>query len=245
MPYTTRFDGNYGTETQKKLRRIKIKFGSFLTLTVAARKFDNIHEATEALKKGWNRIHRSMNRRFGNLSYLSVLEFGGENDMPHLHILIDRIHFNKEDIVWLRKLWQKSVGTFINVRQIRDLNAGKYALKYLEKTFAEGGSALLDGNAWAYWITNSKFYSMSHDVKEMTFNNAEMIWDVILAAETHYNDLMRSLEPRQFEYIGIACLSDLGDPPPKILTDKWLLEKGWMYSEEHECWFYAGLGDSN
>lgn len=244
LPYSTRFDGTYGTKTQKKLRKIKFKYGSFLTLTVAARNFNNIHEATEALKKGWNRVHRSMNRRFGNLSYLSVLEFGSKNDMPHLHILIEKIHFSKEGIAWFRKLWQKDVGTFIKVRQIRDLNAGNYVLKYLEKTFAEDGTAILDGNAWAYWITNSKFYSTSLDVKERMLSNAE-IRDEVLAAWLDYDIITGLLEPPRFEYIGTVSLSVLGDPPPTILTDKWLLEKGWLYSEDHECWFYAGVGDLN
>lgn len=244
LPYTTRFDGNYAVKLQKKLRKLKFKYGTLLTLTVDPKRFKNIHEATEALKKGWNRVHRSLNRRFGNLTYLSVLEFGTENDMPHLHILIEKIHFSREGISWLRNLWEKSVGTFINVRQIRDQNAGNYVLKYLQKTFTEDGTSIAEGNAWCYWITNSKFYSTSVDVKERMLTMDE-IRDDVLAAWLHYDIVTGLLEPPQFEYIGIVPLSVLGSSPPKILTDQWLTEKGWLYSEEHECWFYAGVGDIN
>lgn len=244
LPYSTRFDGTYGAKTIKKLRKIDIKHGTFLTLTVAARRYDNIATATEALKKGWNRLHRSMDKRFGKLSYLCVLEFGPKNDMPHLHMLIDRLHLTEEDEEWIRKLWIKTVGRKVVARRIRDANAGNYLLKYLEKTFGEDGTGMADGNAWAYWITNSKFYSTSLDVKEQMLS-IEEISDSVLADLAHYDLVTGLLEPLQFEYIGTAPLADLGVPPPKILTDKWLLEKGWLYSEEHECWFYAGVGDIN
>ena len=175
-----------------------------------------------------------------------MLEFGAKNDMPHLHVLIDRIHFNKEDIEWTRKLWQKHVGKMINVRQIRDAHASSYVLKYLQKTFDKDGTPIYEGNAWCYWITNSNFYSVSLDIQKQMISPLDRLIDEFnIEMWGPYADVIAEVESSRFEYIGTVPLSVLGSSPPDVLSDQWLYESGFLYSDIYDCWYYAGVGDRN
>jgi len=245
FPYTTRFDGNYANRVRAKLRQVKFDFGVLVTLTVDPKRFNNIDEAVKGLKKGWNRVHPQLNRRFGKITYLAILEFGKLNDMPHLHIFIERVRFNAGDEAWLQNLWDKHVAEQIDVTKIRNTQASGYVLKYLQKTFDNKGAAIIDGNAWAYWITTSNFYSVSQDLRERMVSTMEQAYNLIREEMYCYNDVVALTERSLYEYIGTVESSLLGAPRPDFVTNQWLYESGFLYSDVHECWFYAGIGDIN
>jgi len=66
----------------------------FLTLTTKTTSFESLGEAIDSLFKGWRRLYDHIKKKClrnnlaENLDYVAVLEFGKENFMPHLHIII-------------------------------------------------------------------------------------------------------------------------------------------------------------
>lgn len=234
LPYTTRFDGNYRNKVKYALRGVHIIRGTLLTLTCALADFDNLIDATRALKQGWNRVRNQIKLRFGHLSYLMVTEFGGKNNAPHLHLVLDNIEFDEDDIGWLRKLWKKHVGTFINVKKIYNIGAANYVLKYLQKTFNHKGNVAKSGNAWCYWITNAKFYSISADLAPGGSKIDRFVSDIL--DEMELCDLICNYcSEENYEYIGVCYKYSVKDPPEKM-TDAWLLKHGWFYNDELCYW---------
>jgi len=166
-----------------------------------------------------------------------ITEFSKKNDLPHLHVLIDRVRFKPSDIVWIQKLWAKHVGTIVNAKKIRNVGAKSYVLKYLQKTFDIKGDVIIQGNAWAYWITNTKFYSMLKGLKpaDERMSLEELLPDIYLNLE-----LESVAEDKKYEYVGICSRSLLGEPPPTKLSDEWLLSNGWARNEIWGYWMSPG-----
>jgi len=115
----------------------------------------------------------------------------------------------------------------------------------LQKTFDNKGAAIIDGNAWCYWITNSNFYSVSHDLRERMLSTMEQAYNLIREEMCLYDDVVALVERSLYEYVGTIESSLLGSPWPDFVTDQWLYETSFLYSDVHECWFYAGMGDIN
>lgn len=228
LPYTTRFDGDYPRRVKKALRGVHTKKGTLLTLTTDPKRFSNVLDATRALNEGWHRIQSQMKRHFGHLSYLCVTEFSPKNNLPHLHIILSDVSFDKSDIKWLRKLWNKHVAYQIDVEPIRNVNATNYVLKYLEKSF-ENDKVAVDGQGVWYWVTNTKFYSISEDLKPEPTENE--IVSKVIADLGYMDEIELSIDGEEYEYIGV-CYSESIKDPPKIMTDKWLLDNGWFHVVE-------------
>ena len=78
-----------------------------------------------------------------------------------------------------------------------NVNAANYVLKYLQKTFDDSGKVRYDGNAWCYWATNSKFYSISEDLEPI-----EKVVEKIIDLLHGYDAVIRLIECESYEYIG-------------------------------------------
>ena len=230
IPYTTRFDGNYANRVKYALRGVMIKSGTLLTLTGDPNKFTNIIQETRAEKVSWNRIRNQLKLRFGELDYLMVQEFGEKNDLPHLHILIDKVKLTEEDRQWIKSLWAPYVGIVVDTTEIEDVYAAGYVLKYLKKTFDKAGNPLLDGNGWAYWVTNTKFYSMSESLKpgEDELSLEEKICLVYLYLVIG--------EGERYEYLGSCNYSDFNGKVPDFFTDEWLDAHNWYLDPFWGVW---------
>ncbi len=64
VPYTTRFDGNYREEVMERLGGVVIKSGTHLTLTCDLKRFSNLIDASQAVKRGWDRVRGAIKKTF-------------------------------------------------------------------------------------------------------------------------------------------------------------------------------------
>lgn len=130
----------------------------------------------------------------------------------------------------MQELWDKHVAEQIDVTPIYNVNAANYVLKYLQKTFDDSGKVRYDGNAWCYWVTNSKFYSISEDLEPI-----EKVVEKIIDLLHGYDAVIRLVECESYEYIGVCRASSVKDPP-EILSDEWLFSHGWDQDVVYGNW---------
>lgn len=230
LPYTTRFDGNYANRVKYALRGVMIKSGTLLTLTGDPKKFTNIIQMARAEKVSWNRIRNQIKLRFGKLDYLMVQEFGAKNDLPHLHVLIKDIVLTDEDERWIKSLWAPYVAVEVDTSEIEDVYAAGYVLKYLKKTFDKAGNPILDGNGWAYFVTNTKFYSISESLKpaddELSFEEkVALVYLYLLIGDGE-----------RYEYLGCCHHSSFNGADPEFFTDEWLTAHNWYRDPIWDVW---------
>ena len=233
LPYTTRFDGNYANRVKYSLRGVMIESGTLLTLTGDPKKFDNIIQMARAEKVSWNRIRNQLKLRFGELDYLMVQEFGAKNDLPHLHILIKNVELTEKDRQWVKSLWVPYVGMVVDTTEIENVYAAGYVLKYLKKTFDEAGNPILDGNGWAYWVTNTKFYSISDSLKP---KEDELSLEEKVALVYLYLIIDGTYKEEHYEFLGCCHYSDFGGNAPEFFTDEWLDAHNWYLDPFWGVW---------
>jgi hypothetical protein len=218
--YAVRFSEKRLRKTRWQLGGIKIEFGTHLVLTVDPKRYHNIVECAKGLRKEWNDLRRWLQRYFGvkTISYIQVLEFGKENDLPHLHVLLGRIFFEKED---LKALYKHRGEQRIRVTRIRDYNALGYVLKYAKKVYNDF-ETVRESQAYLYWVTDAKVYGMSRDHYESIHRR-----EVAMIAFGWFIRLMDGEEYEGYEFVGIFDSWSL-DPPPPVVTDEWVdLHVGW------------------
>jgi hypothetical protein len=207
------------------------------TLSVDPKLYNNMDEATKALSEAWNSVKPTLEHRYGNIRFFRVLEFGTKNNMPHYHVLIDGLRLNPEDVKWFRDMWRKHTGGRAHVVSIRDAGAARYVKKYLRKTFDAHGNRVKGGDAWAYWVTNAQFFSFSKDFLPDTGRiGTEEAYALICLALM----LRTVVEEENYEYIGVCSAGFIGEPPPEIMNDEWLLSHGWYFDEYWGHWMSPG-----
>jgi hypothetical protein len=238
-PYTTRFDGNYPKKVKIALRGVHIK-STLLTLTCDPKRFENVVHATQELNVGWDRIRNQVKEHFGKLSYLCVTEFSQNHNLPHLHIILSDNTLHPCRIKWLRNLWDKHVAHQLNVEQIRNVGAVNYVLKYLNKTFDGDGNAIADGKGAFYWLTNTKFYSLSADLQPEPTD--EEIASGLIEELSKFDEIDIWINEEAYEYIGV-CRAESSKAPPDVRDNKWLYAHHWDYNSEFEYWVSPDLMD--
>ena len=214
LEYTTRYSKRRQQKAYARLIGVKIKFGVHLTLTVDAKRYKNVIEATTALQGLWDNLRRAIEYRFKkkHLNYAKVLEFTPKNDLPHYHILIEGVFFNKNDLSWL---YQETKQQREKIRPLRDVNLVYYLKKYFTKVYNDVDK-IKDTQAYLYWVTNAKVYGISADLQKRSNACAikikEFGWFMNLFDEGCY---------RGYEFVGIFDENDL-EPPPGVITDGWI-----------------------
>jgi hypothetical protein len=110
-------------EERPELRR-------FLTLTLdPAEAPDDQAEKHAHLTDRFNALRTELNDRYDGLSYVWVRE-EGENDNPHLHLIVDR-YLPQDELSVLSK--RVGLGEIVDIRRVDARNMAKYLTKYLTK----------------------------------------------------------------------------------------------------------------
>lgn len=112
-----------------------------MTLTTAGR--HSLRRHIEILKSSWNRLRLWLSRHCGLKKFFWVLEFGGKNGRPHLHILINV--FVKQSL--LSTVAKRcGFGPIVDIREVKTGGGFGYVFKYLKKDMGStAGAASLKG----------------------------------------------------------------------------------------------------
>jgi hypothetical protein len=116
-------------EERPQMRRL-------LTLTLdPAKAPDSSEEKHHYLTQRWNALRTELSDRYGDVSYIWVRE-EGEEDHPHLHIIVDR-YIPQE---WLSAVWARlGGGEVVDIRYMdRVEKTAHYVGKYLTKDALSG-----------------------------------------------------------------------------------------------------------
>jgi hypothetical protein len=123
-------------EERPELRR-------FLTLTLDPDEApDDQAEKHRYLTERFNALRTELNDRYDGLSYVWVRE-EGENDNPHLHLIVDR-YLPQNELSTISK--RVGLGEVVDIRRVSARNMAKYLTKYLTK----GSMATLPKGARRY-----------------------------------------------------------------------------------------------
>lgn len=120
------FIHNVSREASKKnLRR-------FVTLTIAN---DLFAYDVAFLRRSWHLLRQQIQREFGKIEYISVVEFGKRgSERIHLHLLVSEFLPQK----WLSAHWQMcGGGPVVDIRYIDVHRIVGYLSKYFSKDFFE------------------------------------------------------------------------------------------------------------
>jgi len=110
-------------EERPELRR-------FLTLTLDPDKAPaTTEEQHQYLTDRFNALRTELNDRYDGLSYVWVRE-EGENDNPHLHLIVDR-YLPQDELSAISK--RVGLGEVVDIRRVNARNMAKYLTKYLTK----------------------------------------------------------------------------------------------------------------
>lgn len=102
----------------------------FLTLTLDPETApDETAEQHEYLTERFNALRTSLNDRYDGLSYIWVRE-EGENDNPHLHLIVDR-YLPQDELSHLSE--RAGLGRVVNIKRVEARSMAKYLTKYLTK----------------------------------------------------------------------------------------------------------------
>jgi hypothetical protein len=110
-------------EERPELRR-------FLTLTLDPDEAPaDTEEQHQYLTDRFNALRTELNDRYDGLSYVWVRE-EGENDNPHLHLIVDR-YLPQSELSTISK--RVGLGEVVDIRRVSARNMAKYLTKYLTK----------------------------------------------------------------------------------------------------------------
>lgn len=110
-------------EERPQLRR-------FLTLTLDPAEAPNDQaEQHRYLTERFNALRTALNDRYDDLSYIWVRE-EGENDNPHLHLIVDR-YLPQDELSALAA--RVGLGEVVDIRRVNARNMAHYLTKYLTK----------------------------------------------------------------------------------------------------------------
>jgi hypothetical protein len=163
------------------------------------------------LEKRIEDLNRSI-KEAEKLSYIEVVEFGKEHDLPHLHVLLARVFFEKED---LKALYEHRGKQRIRVTPIRNYNALGYVLKYAKKVYNDF-ETVRESQAYLYWVTDAKVYGMSRDHYQSIKRR-----EVAMTAFGWFMRMQDGEEYEGYEFVSIFDSWSL-DPPPPVVTDEWV-----------------------
>jgi len=186
IPYKTRF--NSGKKLYEKIDQFyslfenaasKYKDAVFLTLTLDAKRFKNIHVASKHVSQALNRFISYLKKKSKNkISYINVFEFN-KSGMVHLHMVFFGFKWLLSQKT-LSNLWNKyGMGKIVYLYSLKydeeymgyvfhrkrpkntdEKDVSNYLIKYLKKAFYNKSELAL------YWLTNKRFYTYSRDLKE-------------------------------------------------------------------------------
>jgi len=186
IPYKTRF--NSGKRLYEKIDQFyslfenaasKYKDAVFLTLTLDAKRFKNIHVASKHVSQALNRFISYLKKKSKNkISYINVFEFN-KSGMVHLHMVFFGFKWLLSQKT-LSNLWNKyGMGKIVYLYSLKydeeymgyvfhrkrpkntdEKDVSNYLIKYLKKAFYNKSELAL------YWLTNKRFYTYSRDLKE-------------------------------------------------------------------------------
>lgn len=145
---------------KKTIRRIALhnKLDRMMTLTTRENITD--FELTDKLFKNYIFLLRV---KYPDLKYIGTRE-RQERGAVHYHILIDR--FIPHEIA--HSTWTSIVDGSVNLKQIRGLRAINYVLKYIGKSFEEGGFIRRSGQ-------RAKLYLVSQGIDRQYKNSREVL----------------------------------------------------------------------
>jgi len=107
----------------------KAKDTRFATLTLA--EVNNPKSAIRLMNKAWNKLRLAIQREWGKISYVRVLEFGEQNGRPHFHVLLDKYIPQK----WLSNTaYRCGFGKVVDIRMAKNKQIVRYITKYLTKS---------------------------------------------------------------------------------------------------------------
>ncbi len=99
-------------------------------LTLTIRPMASLPSAISLINAAWNRLRLKLNRKYGKIKYLKVMEVQPGTGMPHFHVLVDKYL----DSTWLNVAVPSSgFGQIYDIRQVRSELVFQYVLKYLRK----------------------------------------------------------------------------------------------------------------
>lgn len=116
-------------EEIERITRQRPEMRRFLTLTVDSSAPVGKASQHEYITDRWNALRTELNDRYDGLSYVWVRE-EGENDNPHLHLIVDR-YLPQDELSVLSK--RVGLGEIVDIRRVDARNMAKYLTKYLTK----------------------------------------------------------------------------------------------------------------
>jgi hypothetical protein len=177
-PYITRFHKKYlkkKLKIFKKLAKRSCYFlgrHSFLTITVNPHNYDNFYDMCRTFISQSSKLINRINKKYKNLGYLKVVEFGPKHRLIHIHLLFFGIGYINPE--WLTiQLDKLQLGKIKKIKEFKNSeDAFNYFYKYLMKSLKNENE--INPNIALSWAINIKSFTMSFllrrllDEKNMT-----------------------------------------------------------------------------
>lgn len=185
----SRFDDDYRLLLRRKLRLLNMMVWNLkMELTIDPKKTMRYSDGFYLLKKGWNRLHSWLRRRYGDFPYFQVMEIQ-KSGRPHLHVLISGIHWI--DHAELSDVWSSyGCGEIVYLKAVdseNQIRMSSYVLKYVNKTLSSEDKAF----SAVLFASNKRLFSMSKGCQGMV-------------------NVGRELKPNQgYEFLGSVMQADL------------------------------------
>jgi hypothetical protein len=161
----SRFDEDYRQFLRRKLRLLNLMVWDLkIELTIDPKKTMRYSDGFFLLKKGWNRLHSWLRRRYGDFPYFQVMEIQ-KSGRPHLHVLMSGIHWI--DHVELSDVWSSyGCGEIVYLKRVdseSQIKMSSYVLKYVNKTLSSEDKAF----SAVLFASNKRLFSMSRGCQNM------------------------------------------------------------------------------
>ena len=158
-----RFQEPYRRALKRRLIPLRrVPFTVKIELTIDPKQFIWFYDEIGFLARAWNKLRSALWKRYGPFEFLCILEFQ-RSGRPHLHILIKGFRFVPHS--WIAELWKGYGGGFVWIMSVQRgrINAVKYVLKYVTKSFS-GVNPLYGAILFA---SNKRLFSMSRGLGSM------------------------------------------------------------------------------